>query len=53
LDLAEKAFFDPSMTSLLYFPEEHIYAVYAPLFFPIAVPVVISVIKEIKSAIRP
>ncbi|KAI9357584.1 phosphatidylinositol-glycan biosynthesis class S protein-domain-containing protein [Zopfochytrium polystomum] len=32
---AERAFFDPTMVSLLYFPTEHKYAVYMPLFTPI------------------
>jgi phosphatidylinositol glycan class S len=36
---AERAFFDPDMLALLYFPAEHVYAVYTPLFGPIAVPV--------------
>jgi hypothetical protein len=33
---AESAFFDPTMVSLLYFPDEHKYAVYMPLFTPIS-----------------
>ena len=46
---AEQAFFDPSMVSLLYFPPEHQYAVYMPLFTPIAVPLVAALIKEVKA----
>lgn len=36
--LASRAYFDPSMMGLLYFPDEHKYAVYTPLFGPVAVP---------------
>ncbi|KAJ3026888.1 UNVERIFIED_CONTAM: hypothetical protein HDU68_004901 [Siphonaria sp. JEL0065] len=32
---AERAFFDPTMVSLLYFPDEHKLAVYLPLFLPV------------------
>ncbi|KAJ3251347.1 hypothetical protein HDU77_005970, partial [Chytriomyces hyalinus] len=32
---AERAFFDPTMVSLLYFPNEHKFAVYMPLFLPV------------------
>ncbi|KAG8747881.1 GPI transamidase component [Ceratobasidium sp. 414] len=47
--LASKAFFNPGMVGLLYFPAEHKYAVYTPLFAPIAVPLVVSVLREIKA----
>ncbi|KAJ9114086.1 hypothetical protein QFC22_005906 [Naganishia vaughanmartiniae] len=46
--LADRAFFNPSMVGLLYFPDEHKYAVYAPLFAPISVPVIVAIIKEVK-----
>ncbi|CAE6444740.1 unnamed protein product [Rhizoctonia solani] len=49
LQFASRAFFNPSMVGLLYFPAEHKYAVYTPLFAPIAVPLVVSVIRELKS----
>ncbi|XP_055523531.1 GPI transamidase component PIG-S-like isoform X1 [Wyeomyia smithii] len=39
---AERAFFDPSMLALLYFPSEQKYAIYIPLFLPIMIPVVFS-----------
>jgi phosphatidylinositol glycan class S len=48
LDKAEQAFFDPNMLSLLYFPEEHKYAIYALPFFPIAVQVFKAIYEEIK-----
>ncbi|XP_045022860.1 GPI transamidase component PIG-S-like isoform X3 [Daphnia magna] len=39
---AEKAFFDPSLLALLYFPEDQKYAIYIPLFLPIGIPVLLS-----------
>ncbi|WVQ81496.1 hypothetical protein IAT38_003620 [Cryptococcus sp. DSM 104549] len=44
--LANQAFFDPSMMGLLYFPDEHKFAVYTPLFAPIAVPLILGLLKE-------
>lgn len=52
LEAASRAYFDPSMLSLLYFPDEHKYAVYTPLFGPVAVPLVVSVIKLFKERRR-
>ncbi|KAL9938362.1 hypothetical protein V8E36_002985 [Tilletia maclaganii] len=46
--LASRAFFHPSMLGLLYFPEEHKYAVYTPLFGPVAVPLLIALLREVK-----
>jgi phosphatidylinositol glycan class S len=45
---AEKAFFDPNMVSMLYFPAEHLLAIYMPFFVPIAVPMVTALYKEFK-----
>ncbi|XP_065195123.1 GPI transamidase component PIG-S-like [Sycon ciliatum] len=45
---SENAFFDPSMLALLYFPEESKYAIYVPLFIPMAVPVLASLVQSIK-----
>ncbi|OCF39417.1 phosphatidylinositol glycan, class S [Kwoniella heveanensis CBS 569] len=45
--LANRAFFDPSMMGLLYFPDEHKFAVYTPLFAPIAVPLILGLLKEL------
>lgn len=45
---AEQAFFDPSMVGQVYFPDEHKVAVYVPLLGPMAVPLVMAAIKEIK-----
>ncbi|BGP39762.1 GPI transamidase component [Rhodotorula kratochvilovae] len=46
--LAAKAYFDPSMLALLYFPDEHKYAVYTPLFGPVAVPLLVALLREVK-----
>jgi GPI-anchor transamidase subunit S len=35
------------MLALLYFPAEHTYAVYIPLFAPVSVPLVVAVLREI------
>ncbi|KAJ0173298.1 hypothetical protein K1T71_011474 [Dendrolimus kikuchii] len=39
---AESAFMEPSLLSLLYFPDDQKYAIYIPLFLPIMFPVVLS-----------
>lgn len=35
------------MLALLYFPAEHKYAVYTPLFASVAVPLVVAVMREV------
>jgi phosphatidylinositol glycan class S len=45
---SEKAFFDPTMVSLLYFPAEHLLAIYMPFFIPIMVPLFATTFKEFK-----
>ncbi|XP_033627914.1 GPI transamidase component PIG-S-like [Asterias rubens] len=45
---SEKAFFDPSLLELLYFPDDQKFAIYIPLFLPIGIPVATSVLKVIK-----
>lgn len=45
---AEQAFFEPSMVGQVYFPDEHKVAVYVPLLGPMAVPLFMAVLKEIK-----
>jgi len=47
LTLSSRAFFNPGMLALLYFPPEHMYAVYAPLFAPISLPLIAPVVKDI------
>jgi phosphatidylinositol glycan class S len=44
----EKAFFEPSMVGQVYFPEEHKVAVYVPLLGPMAVPLIMAGLKEIR-----
>lgn len=46
--LASQAYFDPSMLALLYFPDEHKYAVYTPLFGPVAVPLLVALLREVR-----
>lgn len=46
---AEEAFFDERMVSLLYFPDEHKYGVYMPLFGPLLLPLVMSGIRELRA----
>ncbi|CAJ0958219.1 unnamed protein product [Ranitomeya imitator] len=45
---SEKAFFDPSLLHLLYFPDDQKFAVYIPLFLPMAVPILLSLLKIAK-----
>lgn len=47
LTLASRAFFNPGMLALLYFPAEHKYAVYAPLFASVAAPLIAAVVREL------
>ena len=47
-DEAERAFFEPSMVGQVYFPDEHKVAVYVPLLGPMAVPLVMAGIKELR-----
>ena len=52
LHLAERAFFDDQMVSLLYFPDEHKYGVYMPLFGPVFIPLLLAIVREVKMARR-
>lgn len=45
---AEKAFFHKSMVGQVYFPDEHKVAVYLPMLGPMAVPLIMSVFREVK-----
>ena len=45
---SETAFFDPTLLELLYFPEDQKFAIYVPLFFPISLPLLVSIIKKLK-----
>lgn len=49
---AEKAFFERSMVGQVYFPDEHKVAVYLPLLGPVAVPLVMAALKEIRLLVR-
>jgi phosphatidylinositol glycan class S len=48
---AEKAFFERTMVGQVYFPDEHKVAVYLPLLGPVAVPLIMAAMKEIKSGV--
>jgi Phosphatidylinositol-glycan biosynthesis class S protein len=52
LEYAEKAFFDDKMVSMLYFPDEHKYAIYTPLFGPLALPLVMALLKELQGIFK-
>lgn len=42
---SQAAFFDPSLLHLLYFPDDQKFAIYIPLFLPMCVPIVLSLLK--------
>ena len=44
--LSSNAFFNPGNLGMLYFPAEHKYAVYTPLFASIAAPLIAAVARE-------
>jgi hypothetical protein len=52
LEYAEKAFFDDKMVSMLYFPDEHKYAIYTPLFGPLALPLLMALLKELQGVFK-
>ncbi|XP_019366523.1 PREDICTED: GPI transamidase component PIG-S, partial [Gavialis gangeticus] len=49
---SERAFFDPSLLHLLYFPDDQKFAIYIPLFLPMAVPLLLSLAKILREARR-
>jgi GPI-anchor transamidase subunit S len=49
---AERAFFEKSMVGQLYFPDEHKIAVYLPLLGPVAVPLVMGFVNEMKAWLK-
>lgn len=51
-EVAEAAFFDETMLSQLYFPDDHKLAVYVPFFVPVLLPIVIAIIREVQTAFR-
>lgn len=44
-ELSETAFYDPSLVETLYFPDETKYAIYMPLFLPLAFPLAMSILR--------
>jgi phosphatidylinositol glycan class S len=47
--LSSQAFFNPGMLALLYFPAEHIWVIYTPLFVPVGIPLLAAAVREFKS----
>lgn len=47
---SERAFFDPSLLHLLYFPDDQKFAIYIPLFLPMAVPILLSLAKIVRES---
>ncbi|XP_077168932.1 GPI-anchor transamidase component PIGS [Paroedura picta] len=47
---SERAFFDPSLLHLLYFPDDQKFAIYIPLFLPMAVPILLSLARILREA---
>ncbi|KAG6899115.1 hypothetical protein C0993_000767, partial [Termitomyces sp. T159_Od127] len=45
--LSSRAFFNPGMLAMLYFPAEHKYAVYTPLFASALIPILVAALREI------
>jgi phosphatidylinositol glycan class S len=45
---AERAFFEKSMVGQLYFPDEHKITIYMPMLGPMAVPLVVGLVNEIR-----
>ncbi|KAH9515259.1 hypothetical protein Btru_014016 [Bulinus truncatus] len=48
IEASELAFFHPSLLELLYFPEDQKFAIYIPLFLPISIPIVTSMLHAVK-----
>lgn len=48
-DLASKAYFHPGMLAMLYFPAEHKYAIYTPLFASAMIPLVVTALRELSA----
>ena len=52
MEYAEKAFFDDKMVSMLYFPDEHKYAIYTPLFGPLVLPLLMALLRELQGMFK-
>ncbi|PWZ00733.1 hypothetical protein BCV70DRAFT_199997 [Testicularia cyperi] len=50
--LANRAFFSPRMLGLLYFPDEHNWAVMVPLFGPLMVSMLVTTLKLLKQGLE-
>ncbi|XP_042298658.1 GPI transamidase component PIG-S [Sceloporus undulatus] len=47
---SERAFFHSSLLHLLYFPDDQKFAIYIPLFLPMAVPILLSLVKILRES---
>ncbi|KAF8068896.1 phosphatidylinositol-glycan biosynthesis class S protein-domain-containing protein [Lyophyllum atratum] len=47
--LSSRAFFNPGMLALLYFPAEHKYAVYTPMFASAVIPLFVAALRELSA----
>ena len=45
---SDLAYYDPTMVPQLYFPSEHLYAVYVPFLLPVLLPLIKNLVSEIK-----
>ncbi|XP_062511336.1 GPI transamidase component PIG-S-like [Corticium candelabrum] len=52
IESSEAAFFDPSMLTLLYFPEDQKFAIYVPLFVPVSLPLLLSTRSALKQLFK-
>jgi phosphatidylinositol glycan class S len=50
---SNRALSDPSLLGLLYFPDEHLYAVYSPFFAPVLIPILAALMSLFKRKQRP
>ncbi|KDO28859.1 hypothetical protein SPRG_05730 [Saprolegnia parasitica CBS 223.65] len=48
VEAIEGTYYDSTMVAQLYFPEEHLYAVYLPLLLPLVLPFGFGLVREIK-----
>ena len=49
---ATDSLFEPSMVPQLYFPPEHLAAIFLPLWLPLIMPIVVGFTKEFKKYAR-
>ncbi|EEB07691.2 pig-S [Schizosaccharomyces japonicus yFS275] len=45
---SQKTLFHPSMVTMMYFPDEYKFGVYAPFFGPLLLPMIVSLLRDIR-----